>query len=118
MDHELAIVGIGQAIIIENRASPHTARATQVTHRELYNFLMWWPANLPDLNPIENIWRILKYRIQKRFPKTRDELIRYIQEEWDKLSVQDIQKYCRNMGERCTAVLEHRGDMQSIKFCI
>ena len=29
----------------------------------------------PDLNPIENIWHVLKYRIRNEHPKSRNALI-------------------------------------------
>ncbi|KAF2186788.1 hypothetical protein K469DRAFT_772348 [Zopfia rhizophila CBS 207.26] len=66
---------------------------------------MVWPANLPDLNPIENIWRLLKHRVGKRFPKTEAEVRQYIEEEWAKLKLEDFQKYISSMRERCQAVL-------------
>jgi transposase len=39
------------------------------TRVECYiNTLIDWPGNSPDLNPIENIWRVLKQRLRSRNP--------------------------------------------------
>ena len=35
---------------------------------------MNWPANSPDLNPIENVWNVWKRNIEKRRPTNMDEL--------------------------------------------
>jgi hypothetical protein len=52
--------------------------------------LLWWPANSPDLNLIENVGRLLEYRVQSRFPKSKEELIACIQEEWARIELRDI----------------------------
>jgi transposase len=71
-------VGLMRAILMEDNASVHTASFTQAWHC-YYGFIkMNWPANSPDLNPIENVWRLLKYRIGKRLPRTIDQLRQYI----------------------------------------
>lgn len=67
------------------------------------------PANSPDLNPIENVWLLLKYRIGRRFPRTIDELRQYVIEEWDKLEPQDYLKYIEEMPERYEAVIAAGG---------
>lgn len=106
MEQEL---GHRKGILMEDNASIHTAKYTRAWHA-YYGFnKMEWPANSPDLNPIENVWRILKYRVGRRFPQTVDELRQYVTEEWDKLSPQDYLKYIEEMPERCKAVIAAKG---------
>ncbi len=56
---------------------------------------MVWPAHTPYLNPIENVWRLLKYRVGKRCPRTDAEVRQFVEEEWEKLAVEDFEKYIK-----------------------
>ena len=50
------------------------------------------PAQIPDVNPIENLWVHLRKKVGKRKPTNKNELIRFIKEEWE--------KYHQNMTSR------------------
>jgi hypothetical protein len=44
-------------------------------------------------------------RVQNQFPHIKEELIRYIKEEWEKIKLRDVQKYCTSARERCRWIL-------------
>ena len=72
-----------------------------------------WEANppeSPDLNPIETIWRTIKQRLKNRgLILDPAELRRAIEEEWDKITMDEINKAISTMPDRVTAINERNG---------
>ena len=50
------------------------------------------PGNSPDLNPIENLWSILKRRVDNQNPTNSDKLQALITQEWAAISQDVAQK--------------------------
>lgn len=69
-----------------------------------------WPPSSPDFNPIENIWRILKQRLKSYGPFTNLESLKNaLQEEWTKLTQDEIRKCLVTMPWRMEEAVERRG---------
>jgi len=62
----------------------HTSRVASEFLRENMPEVIDWPSNSPDLNPIENLWSIVKHNVEKRIPSNISELNQYLVEEWEK----------------------------------
>jgi len=88
----------------------HTARMTKRFLDETVPMVIDWPANSPDLNPIENIWGLLKHRVEKRRPKSIDELERFFMDEWSMLDQKMINNFLKSMKSRCEGVIRNNGN--------
>jgi hypothetical protein len=89
----------------------HTSDRVQGWLRQHVRFIPKadWPANSPDLNPMENLWAYLQRRVYAREPRTLDGLQRIIQEEWDAIPVEQLQRLVNSMPRRLVAVEYHQG---------
>ena len=70
-----------------------------------------WPAQSPDLNPIEHLWAWLKRRLNQydRAPSGMVELWERVQAEWDKFGAGECKRLIHSMPDRIRAVLKARG---------
>jgi transposase len=69
-----------------------------------------WPANSPDLNPIEHVCDVVDWRVRARDipPINVRELAGALVEEWGNISQQELANLVQSM-RRCTAVLNAAG---------
>ena len=68
-----------------------------------------WPAQSPDINVIENLWSVLKSRVNKRLLKTAQYLWTYAEEEWGHISKSEVIKLFDSIPRRLTAVIRNKG---------
>jgi hypothetical protein len=70
-----------------------------------------WPPQSPDLNPIENVWNIVKFRRKKKFgfPRSKEELIDQIFQIWNNLEDDLCHSCVGNMEHRLKEVLRLEG---------
>src|ERR1700737_4356195 len=104
---------LGELLIMEDGAPYHRGAATE--QRKAYGWVSWgpgiWPANSPDLNPIENLWHVLRANVKKRKPKAlkKDDLIAAIKEEWENMDIKVVNGLIMSMQRRLKAVIKAKG---------
>ena len=70
-----------------------------------------WPAQSPDLNPIEHLWEHFKCQLQQYEspPKGVHELWERVEKEWNKISPEVCQNLIESMPRRIQAVIKAKG---------
>jgi len=59
-----------------------------------------WPANSPDLNPIENAWAIVTQALKKKKITSFEQYKKALIKEWDSLSHKHIRNLITSMDTR------------------
>ena len=72
--------------------------------------VMDWPSNSPNLNPIENLWAIVKGNVERRMPKNLAELKRFMDEEWRAIPDTVLTNLVGSMKRRCELIIENNGE--------
>ncbi|KAF2349359.1 Transposase Tc1-like [Trinorchestia longiramus] len=93
----------------QDNDAKHTANETKewLRMKEL-NILEWHSQSL-DMNPIENLWRELKLKIQKRDPSNINELKEIVIEEGNKITPETCKRLAVNYYKRLEAIINNKG---------
>jgi len=70
-----------------------------------------WPPQSPDMNPIENLWAIIKAKRQKKYgvPTTKNALIEQIFDIWDNIEPEIVANLANSANKRVNLVLKLKG---------
>lgn len=89
----------------------HTAKITKQYIKTRRIRVLDWPSMSPDLNPIENLWSILKRQLNQydSEPNGMSELWDRVEHEWSKISQETCKKLIESMPRRIYAVIKAKG---------
>lgn len=94
----------------QDNAPAHKSHRTRTWLTDHGFDLLPWPAQSPDLNPMENTWAYLKEHLEERCDITNvDDLWRAIQEEWASIPLDYFEKLARSMPRRISKVIAAKG---------
>jgi hypothetical protein len=87
----------------------HTSKLAKKWFDDNKVTVMEWPAQSPDLNPIENLWGDIKKGVSVANPTNINDLWSVIERTWAAIPSERCQSLVNSMNRRCAAVIKNKG---------
>lgn len=89
-------------LFMQDGAPAHTSKvAKKALEKWRVAVLSPWPPTSPDLNPIENVWALVVRKMGTSYPRKREALIAAIEEAWNSIPQETIDKLVTSFVGRC-----------------
>ena len=95
-----------RSIFMHDGAPCHRSKAVKEFLEQENVQVLDWPGNSPYLNPIENLWKLMKAKVAEKYPSKLNELQQVIKEVWvQELSSEYCYKLVSSMPGRMQVVI-------------
>ena len=102
--------GAGCYTFMQDGAPAHKSHLTTLFLKKRCSFINCWPANSPDLNPIEHVWGAMKRILKTMEITTKQQLIDAINQIWDAFPQSSIDSLVRSFRGRLFTVIDQQGE--------
>ena len=95
---------------MQDGASCHTAKVIKEWFEFVnIDYIKNWPGNSPDLNPIENLWAIIKSKLKGRDTSSVPKLEAAVRDIWNNLDKSTLQNLALSVPDRFKEVIARKG---------
>ncbi len=103
------LYGDADFIFQQDLAPAHTAKGAKSWFNDHGFTVLDWQANSPDLNPIENLWGIVKRKMRDTRPNNADDLKAAIKATWASIPPEQYHRLINFMPRHIDAVIHAKG---------
>lgn len=96
-------------VFMHDNDPKHTAKVVKAWLGKNKVRCLDWPAQSPDLNPIENLWGEVERRLCGQKFNNKDALFQAVNNIWNSLPTELIHKLVESLPRRCQAVINAKG---------
>jgi hypothetical protein len=92
--------------LVQDGATCYTSKEIMEYLSEHATVLPNWPSGSPDLNSTENLWSIIKRRVEKKRLDSLEQVIALVFQVWESLEQSLIDSLIESMPSRLQAIVD------------
>ena len=98
------------AFVLQQDNDPkHKCRVATEFFNENNIELLEWPAQSPDLNPIEHLWSILDQKVRQSYQSNKVTFMDELRRQWDLLPKSLLRTLVESIPNRLQSVIDNKG---------